>query len=327
MRAVSAIVFGKLLAIFAIIGVGWGAGRTRLLGADAAAVLGRATFTVFTPALLFRTMAGINVAHLPWTTLAAYFIPTVVILLTMYAFERRRRRRQGRGAGPSIRALSVSFSNTVQVGIPVVTALFGTTGLAIHIGFVSLQALVLLTTATVLAERDLAEKDLAKNGQAGALATVATTARKAIVHPVVLPVLLGLAYNATGLGLPGPVDDVLVTLGAPVIPLSLVTIGLTLQLNGVAGYMRQAIVLAAGKLIVQPAVVLPVAYWGFGLRGLPLVVAVLCAALPIGANVLLFAQRYEELEAETTAAIVASTSGFLVTGALWLLALSAITTV
>jgi len=315
---VSAIVFGKLLAIFVIIGVGWGAGRTRLLGADAAAVIGRATFTIFAPALLFRTMAGIDIAHLPWTTLAAYFVPTLVIQLTMYAFGCRR----GRGAGPSIRSLSVSFSNTVQVGIPVVTALFGTAGLAIHIGFVSLQALVLLTTATILAE-----KDLAQNGQAGVLATAATTARKAIVHPVVLPVLLGLAYNATGLGLPGPVDDVLITLGAAVVPLSLITIGLTLQLNGVAGHVRRAVVLAAGKLLVQPAIVLAVAYWGFGLRGLPLVVAVLCAALPIGANVLLFAQRYEELEAETTAAIVASTTGFLVTGALWLLVLSAITTV
>jgi malonate transporter len=317
-RAVSAILFGKLLAIFAIIGVGWGVGRTRILGADAAAAIGRATFTVFAPALLFRTMAGIDIANLPWTTLAAYFSPTLVMLLATYAFERRRRR----GAAPTIRSLSMSFSNTVQVGIPVVAALFGTAGLAIHIGFVSLQALVLLTTATILAE-----KDLARDGQNGVLATAATTARRAIVHPVVLPVLLGLAYNVTGLGLPGPVDDVLTTMGAAVVPLSLITIGLTLQLNGVAGHVRPAIVLSVGKLLVQPAVVLLVAYWGFGLRGLPLVVAVLCAALPIGANVLLFAQRYEELEAETTAAIVASTSAYLVTSALWLLALSAITTV
>jgi malonate transporter and related proteins len=114
------------------------------------------------------------------------------------------------------------------------------------------------------------------------------------------------------------VDDVLTTLGQAVVPVSLVTIGLTLHRYRLAGHVRQALALAGGKLLVQPALVWAVAYWGAGLRGLPLTIAVLCAALPIGANVLLFAQRYGVLEAETTAAIVASTLGFLVTSAVWL---------
>ena len=39
----------------------------------------------------------------------------------------------------AVRALSVSFSNTVQLGIPVVTAVFGTPGLAILIAIISLR--------------------------------------------------------------------------------------------------------------------------------------------------------------------------------------------
>jgi predicted permease len=123
----------------------------------------------------------------------------------------------------------MSFSNTVQLGIPVVTAVFGNPGLTLLIAIISLQSLVLLTTGTVLAEADLARG-------ASAWRTVGTT----------------------------------------------------------------------------------VAYWGAGLRGLPLTIAVLCAALPIGANVLLFAQRYHVIDAGTTAAIVASTLGFVVTSAVWL---------
>jgi len=142
---------------------------------------------------------------------------------------------------------------------------------------------------------------------------------------VALPVLLGLAYNTTGWPIPGPVNDVLVTLGQAVVPVSLITIGLTLRLYGVTGAVRSAVLLSAGKLVVQPAVVLLVAYAGFGLRGLPLTVAVLCAALPIGSNVLLFAARYEVVLAETTAAIVASTCAFLVTGTGWLIVLSYLT--
>jgi malonate transporter len=307
----------KLLAIFAVIAVGWVAGRTRMLGPGAAATLGAAAFGLFTPALLFRTTAHVVLAKLPWATIAAYYVPTVAVLLLGYGWQRLRHPPEP--AAPGIRALSMSFSNTVQLGIPLATALFGTVGLAVHLALASLQSLVLLTTGTVLVEIDLARS---RRRPGAVLRTVGVTARRAFIHPVVLPILVGLAYNATGLPVPGPVDDVLSTLGQAVVPVSLVTIGLTLARHGIAGNAARAVATAMGKLVVQPAVVFPVAYWGFGLRGLPLTVAVMCAALPIGANVLLFAQRYEVLEAEATAAIVASTVAFVVTGTLWLLLLS-----
>ena len=74
-------------------------------------------------------------------------------------------------------------------------------------------------------------------------------------------------------------------------------------------------------LLILPIVLLT-AYFLVGVRGLPLTVAVMLAALPIGSNVLLFAQRYEVLEAEVTAAVVTSTVGYLATGTLWLLLLA-----
>ncbi len=59
-----------------------------------------------------------------------------------------------------------------------------------------------------------------------------------------------------------------------------------------------------------PALVLVVAHWGFGLSGLPLSVLVMMAARPVGSNALIFAQRYQALQAQTTAAIVVSTLAF-----------------
>ena len=307
----STVVLLRLAAIFLVIAVGWVAGRRRVLGPNAADTLSKAAFNVFAPALLFRTTAGVSVATLPWPMLAAYFLPTLALLLATYAIERIR--GPATPVGPSVRALSVTFSNTVQLGIPVVTALFGTAGLTVHIAIVSLQSLVLLTTATVLAENDLGGRSL--------WARVVQTVRRSVIHPVVLPILLGLGYNATGLPIPRVIDDVLATLGAAVIPLSLVTIGLSLQLYGVRGSVRPAAVMSFGKLVLHPALVFAAA-WLFGLHGLPLVVAVLCAALPTGANVLLFAGRYGVMQAETTATTVLSTFAFVVTATGWLIVLS-----
>jgi hypothetical protein len=161
---------------------------------------------------------------------------------------------------------AITFSNAVQLGIPVMAAIFGTAGLTVHIAIVSLQALVLLTTGTVLAEIDLARAG-AKETRGSLARVIGQTARRSLIHPVVLPIVAGLVFNATGLAIPNVVDDILVTLGAAVVPVSLVTIGLTLQAHGVAGVLRPAIAISAVKLLIQPTLVFSVAYLGFGLRG------------------------------------------------------------
>jgi predicted permease len=98
----------------------------------------------------------------------------------------------------------------------------------------------------------------------------------------------------------------------------LVLIGITLAAYGVRGHLRGAVGISLVKLLLLPALVLAVARWGFGLSGLPLAVVVMMAALPVGSNALIFAQRYETLEAEATAAIVFSTASFVLTATFWL---------
>ena len=61
-----------------------------------------------------------------------------------------------------------------------------------------------------------------------------------------------------------------------------------------------------------------IAEWAFQLSGVALAVVVMMAALAIGSNALIFAQRYRTIEAETTAATVFSTLAFVVTAPLWL---------
>ena len=320
----SAVLF-KLLAIVAIVAIGWVVGRLKWLdaggeGADASRTLSNAAFYIFVPALLFRTTARVDFTTMPWASVVAVFVPTLLLLLAVYAAQRRANRDAALpAAAPGVRAITAVFGNTVQVGIPMAAALFGETGLAVHLAIVSLHALSLLTLATALVELDLARAQPQRRARAAHLASVlATTVRNTVIHPVVLPVLLGLAFNAAGFALPAVVDELLLTLGAAVVPLCLVLIGTSLAHYGIRGGVRPALLLAACKLVLLPLLVLGVGHWGFGLTGLPLGVIVMLAALPVGSNPLIFAQRYRVLEAETTAAVVLSTLGFVVTAPLWL---------
>jgi predicted permease len=312
----------KLVAVFAVVAVGFVAGRTRRLGGEERLqTVANLAFFVFAPALLFRTTAGVDLATLRWLVVVVYFGPVLVLLLLVYGWQRLRGPREP--ARPAVRAIAVSFGNTVQLGIPMAVAVFGATGLAIHVTIVSVHAVILLTVVTILVERDLAG---AAGDQAAPrpLATAARTARRTVVHPVVLPILAGLAVNAAGLTVPGPVDDVLAVLAQAVVPLCLVLIGMSLAHHGLSDVVRGAVGLSVVKLFVVPAAVLGTAY-AAGLRGLTLAVVVLCAAMPIGANAQLFAQRYRAGEGEVTAGLVLSTMAFAVTGPAWLFLVSRLT--
>ena len=309
-------VAARLAVVVAVVLLGYLASRTRALGTDdAAPVLSGLAFTVLTPALLFRTTATVDLSTLPWVTLAAFFGPAIAVLLVSYALARGLRRDGDPPGAPAVRAICVTFGNTVQVGLPVVLALYGPAGLRLHVAIVSLHALTILTVVTALIELDTARAERAERHLGR---TLLATARNTVVHPVVLPVLAGLAWNLVRLPLPGPLDDVLALLGQAVVPVCLVLIGVSLHRYGNRTALRPAAVLGAAKLLVLPAAVLVTARWGFGVRGLPLDVTVLAAAAPVGSNALLFAQRYRTLIGEASTAIALSTPAYAATLPLWL---------
>ena len=191
----------KLLAVLLTAALGYGAGRFRLLtagasGSDAARVLSNAALYVFVPALLFRTTVRIDYAHMPWRIIAAYFAPVLTVAFLAYAWHHVRGGVAAAAAIPATRAMAVAFGNSVQLGIPMATALFGEEGLAIHIPLVSLHALTLLSVLTVLVELDLARAAHGRGTDRHSLRrALVTTLRNTLLHPVLLPVFAGLAWH------------------------------------------------------------------------------------------------------------------------------------
>lgn len=319
-------IFFKLLVLIAVVGAGWYAGRTPLMaGPEPVKAISTLAFYLLIPALLFRSMATVDLAHLPWATLVAFFGPTLLWVMVVYGAQRwqqgRKRPSEHNAATPATRSMMCSFGNTLQVGLPLVASLFGDAGLAIHVAIISLHALTLLTLATILAEVDMARARHAVVG-GNLWGTVKQTVRNTLIHPVILPVVAGLCWNLVGLPVPQPMDEALQLLASGVVPLCLVMIGLSLAHYGIEGYARVAVACTVGKMLVMPAVVLVGAHWGLGLSGLPLTVIVLVASLPTGSNALLFAQRYQTQVPQATATIVVGTVAFAGLAPMWLQILS-----
>lgn len=292
------------MPVVLLVALGYAAGRWRWIRAEASKDLSNLVFVVLTPALMFRTMSAVHVEQLDFRPLAAYFAAVLILFAATLALQGFNRRA-------AVLALAASFSNTVMIGIALIGLAYGQAGLVILLTLVSLHALVLLTAGTVILELAVARE--AAQAQPRAIwRTVLGAVRNAVIHPVPLPILAGLLFAQTGWVLPEVVDRPLQWLGNAFGPLALLLVGVTLAGSGVGPQLRGALGVMLAKNLLMPALVAGLGLL-LGLSGLPLLVMVVTAALPIGANVFLFSQRYAVAEELVTASVIVSNAAALLT--------------
>ena len=295
--------FEILFPVVAVIAAGYVAARAGMLSSGATKTLADLTFLLLTPPLLFRAMAKTSFDTLSFGAPTAYFgaaIPMFVLIAVW-------RMKIGSGApSAAVYALAATFSNTVMLGIPLVTLAYGQAGLSALLTIVALHSLILLTSATIVLELGRALRS--ESGESRRpLAALALAVKSALLHPVILPIIAGVLWSLLHWPLPGPIDAALNLLGVAAPPLCLVLLGASLAQFGLRAGLRGAIEFAVLKNLVHPAAVFAIGRYVLHLDPLPLSVATLAAAMPIGNNVYLFAQRYEVERAAVSAGVVVST--------------------
>ena len=293
-------VVSALLPVVFLIFIGFVAGRAGLVRGESVRDLSNLVFLVLTQALLFRTMASSHVDQLDFRPVLQYFLVAGGLFFAMLLVY-------GGNSRASVMALAGIFSNTLMIGVPLVGLAYGQDGQVLLFTLISLHALVLLTMATLVLELQVAREQAQASGDAHSMwRTVGLAVKNSVIHPVPLPILVGIAYSFTGWGLHPLIDKPLVLLGNAFSPLALVLVGITLSSSAVGQQWRKALQLSLVKTVLHPVLMAAVG-WLLGLRGLQLGVMVLAAALPIGANVFLFSQRYRKEEDAVTAAVALST--------------------
>lgn len=294
-------VISSLLPVVLLIAAGYLAGRRRWIGGNAVKDLSNLIFLLLAPALLFRAMSTVHVEQLSLKPVAAYFIASGLLFAGTMALR-------GFNRTAAVIALANTYSNTVMIGIALIGLAYGEDGMVVLLTLISLHSLVLLTSATVVLELAVAREHAAAGGaQKHSMArTVLRALRNAIIHPVPLPIIAGLLFAQSGWVMPQPVDRTIELLGQAFGPVALVMVGITLALTPVGRHWRGALVQASVKNLLHPLLVAIIG-WALGVRGLPLTVMVVAAALPIGANVFLFSQRYRSAEDLVTASVAVST--------------------
>jgi len=298
-------VVSALLPVVLLIAMGVIAGRVGWIRAEATKDLSNLVFMVLTPALLFRAMSGVHIEQLNFKPVALYFVAVGVLYALVFL-------TQGRDTRAAVLGLAATFSNTVMIGIPLIGLAYGQAALVMLLTLISVHALILLTVATIVLEiveaRHLEAAQLTDAAQPrNAWRTVLTAIKNGIIHPVPLPIIVGLLFAQTGLVIPEVLDRPLQLLGNAFGPIALLLVGATLTQVRVGSHVRSALGISVLKNLALPVLVASVC-WLAGLRGLEWKVMVVAAALPMGANVFLFAQRYQVAQDLVTASMAVSSA-------------------
>jgi predicted permease len=302
-------IVNAVIPVFAIIGLGWLAGRRWGVSGEAAAILNRFVFQFAVPALIFRLMATAPIREMSWPLLASYFLGQAAVWIAGFAAMALIWRR---GAADRILcAMSGGLANHVFLALPLVLWLLGEQGTLPVLMIVTLDSLVIYSLTLVLME-------IVTSGGAGH--PVRKVAGAYARSPQLIAIVLGLLWAVYGAPLPVPVETATDFLGAAAAPTALFVLGSHLSRAGLSGNRAIVAMVVGLKLVLHPLLVWIVATRVFGLGFEELWVAILVAAAPVGVNGFILAQHYGAFRDEGSAVVAVSTvlSFFTMSAVIWL---------
>ena len=302
MESTLAPVFGAVLPVFGLVGCGYLAGRLKIVTQASSHALNQFVYAFALPAMLFIAVyRGSLEEILSGAFLLAVILATLGTALIGFALS-----YYVAGASPAestMRALNASFANTGYLGIPLVTVAYGERA--------ALPA-ALATVATNIISFALAIVclELFVNPRPGGVRRALTgVVRSPLIWPIALAVLLVFLETR----IPLPVERFAALLAAAAGPCALFAIGLFVSQLSIRAGVQSSWQTTLLKLVVHPLLMAALAFYVLPVDAFWAKIAVVCAALPLGATAFVLAQRYRLLEAETSTGAVVSTAASLLT--------------
>ena len=295
-------VFLQTLPFFAVIALGYGAGRTGFFPREATAWLTKFVFYFALSAMLFGFAAQMSLADIFDPRAAAAYLwgcGVVYAVSLAVAFARRRPLDEA-----VIEAHTSIIGNVGFLGIPMLVLLLGPEAASTILLVLAIDLIFFSSLLTIVIT-------LAREGRMD-WALPRVIGRGLVKNPMVVSMAAGLAWSATGWGLPGPVGATMTLLGAAATPGALFAIGASLS-NNRAERVTVASWLTSAKLVLHPLAVGIGALWLFDVDAYAAGVLVAAAALPVAGNVYILAQHYQVAVARVSASILISTAISVIT--------------
>lgn len=303
-------IINVILPVFALITLGNLAVRFRLFPSDGVRGLVMFVNNFATPCLLFNALAFSDFSEtFNWGVIIPFYIGAVtVFFIGLLLATRVFGRNPGEGVAS---AFSATFTNTVLVGIPIISRAYGEGALPTVFSIIAFHASLLLTFGMLTME--LVRRDGAPLHKVLGVAFI-----RVIKNPLLWGIVFGIGANLLQIRLIEPAQAFVTMMAAAVTPAALFGLGGALNEYRLSENWAQALSMALLKLIVQPVIawtiMVPILHVDHDVARY----GVLLAAMPTGINAFVFATYYNRGVNIATNTILLSTVLSVVSVGVWL---------
>ena len=293
------LIFTVTLPLFVLILAGYLSAWRGLIDRPGIKGLNGFVFYFALPLTLFHTMATAPLAAaFDVRYVAAYLVCAVTVHLSGMAVARWG---FGRSIGEQgIQGIAASFGNLVFIALPIAVAVFGQDATLPLALLVTIENGIVMPFTVSLLEID--------KGAKGNIGQAVLAALQAILrNPVVMSVLTGAAFGLLAIPLPSLFSGLVHVVSGATVPCALFALGATLAGLPISERLRETSTMVILKLFAYPLLVYGAMCLFPDIDPVWRAVAILCAAMPMGANVYLVAARYETYVARASTAVLFST--------------------
>jgi hypothetical protein len=303
-----------ILAVVVIIGAV--AAKFRVFTNDSKDVLSKIIFNISLPLMLFtnffRLEATPRLVSNSLTVLSVSGFVILFLLLTGWLVSRIFRLK---GMEAAVFKTHSMFGNTIFLGFPLITALYGFEGLLYASMFQLVSSLLMWTVGVIILSHG--------NGISWKKSLLR------VVNPNTIATLSGLFFFLLSVKLPEIMLKPMTDLGSANTWLSMLYIGAMLVFSNVAGMLRRKslYIISFSRLVLGPALLIMIFYFigsvaGFTTDKLVTSVIILEASMPCMATVVIMAKEFGSDDALAVGNVFVSTIFSIITLPLVVLALS-----
>lgn len=269
---------------FLLIAIGYVAVKTGWMSKENVRPLAWFVVNIGLPAALFKALSSRSFQDiLHYDYLLVYGLGSLLSFVTLFIMARLRNKSITECA---LFGLGASLSNSLMVGFPIVTQLFGDEALVPFTLTLIVENLFILPLALALA-------DTGQQKNSHFLAAFAKSLPQLIKNPIILSIAFGIASTGFGIQPPELVSKVVDVLALTVAGVSLFAIGGMLVGLKTKGMVTDLSSIVMGKLIIHPLFILALLIF---FPTMPLLfqhVAILLACMPMFSIFAVIGMRYQ----------------------------------
>ncbi len=300
-----------ILPVFVVIAFGYAAARSGLFSEAAIDGIMRFAQSFALPMLLFRSIAGLD--------LAAAFQPGIMLAFYIGAFA-----GFGLGFGTArfvfhrptpecvVIGFACLFSNSLLLGLPITERAYGPGALTGNYAIISIHAPLLYTFGILAMEWARATPGTTRRGLG------LQVLRGVFTQPLVIGITAGFAVNLSGLPLPGFIAASVEMVARAGLPVALFGLGGVLWRYHPEGERGLIALICFAGLILHPGLTYALGKWVFHLDIASQRSAVITAAMAPGVNAYMFAHLYGTGRRVVASAVLISTALSIFTTWGWL---------